>query len=323
MKSPVFIFSLPRSGSTLVQRILMAHSGIASFAEPWFLLPLMNMDRDAGTLSRYSHLSTSQAFKEFVEHLPGGETFYQTALKDFCETIYAAHCQNGEMYFIDKTPRYFYIIPQIAEVFPDAKFIFIFRNPCHVYSSVLKTWGGGSFKRLYLRYNDLMDGPKLLAQGYEQYKSRSYAFQYEDFVREPEHYLKEMCDYLELEYEANMLDDFSKQDLVGKYGDPSGVKAYKTIEPKTLEKWKSTFNTGFRKAILKRYIGSMDEADLRIQGYEKKAILDEIDALNSRVALRATLGDVMQYLKTMLIVRVKINLFFARNRKWSRDRYLS
>lgn len=301
----------------------MAHSKIASFAEPWFLLPLMQMNRDAGTLSRYSHLSTSQAFKEFVGHLPGGEAFYQTALKDFCETIYAAHCQNGETYFIDKTPRYFYIIPQIAEVFPDAKFIFIFRNPCHVYSSVLKTWGDGSFKRLYLRYNDLMDGPKLLAQGYEQYRSRSYAFQYEEFVKEPERYLKEMCDYLEVEYEANMLVNFSTQDLVGKYGDPSGVKAYKTIEPKTLEKWKSTFNTVFRKKILKHYIQSMDGEDLKIQGYEKKAILEEIDAVKSSFAGRATVGDAMQYLKTMLIVRLKINLFFARDRKWSQDRYLS
>ena len=39
--TPVFIFSLPRSGSTLTQRVLTAHDGVASAAEPWVLLPLL------------------------------------------------------------------------------------------------------------------------------------------------------------------------------------------------------------------------------------------------------------------------------------------
>ena len=40
---PVFIFSLPRSGSTLLQRVLTGHSEISSFAEPHFLLPLVGI----------------------------------------------------------------------------------------------------------------------------------------------------------------------------------------------------------------------------------------------------------------------------------------
>ena len=39
MKSPIFLFSLPRSGSTLLQRVLMSHKDIASVAEPWLMLP--------------------------------------------------------------------------------------------------------------------------------------------------------------------------------------------------------------------------------------------------------------------------------------------
>jgi hypothetical protein len=35
----IFLLSLPRSGSTLAQRILAAHEGIATTSEPWILLP--------------------------------------------------------------------------------------------------------------------------------------------------------------------------------------------------------------------------------------------------------------------------------------------
>jgi hypothetical protein len=39
--TPLFLLSLPRSGSTLAQRILAAHGGIATTSEPWILLPYL------------------------------------------------------------------------------------------------------------------------------------------------------------------------------------------------------------------------------------------------------------------------------------------
>ena len=51
MKSPIFIFSLPRAGSTLLQRVLMGHPEIASIAEPWLLLPLMYVQKEHGVLA--------------------------------------------------------------------------------------------------------------------------------------------------------------------------------------------------------------------------------------------------------------------------------
>jgi len=44
MKSPIFILSLLRAGSTLLQRILMGHKDIASVTEPWFLLPFVDSE---------------------------------------------------------------------------------------------------------------------------------------------------------------------------------------------------------------------------------------------------------------------------------------
>ena len=42
MSEPLFLFSLPRAGSTLTQRLLAAHPAICSAAEPWILLPLFH-----------------------------------------------------------------------------------------------------------------------------------------------------------------------------------------------------------------------------------------------------------------------------------------
>jgi hypothetical protein len=39
--TPIFLLLLPCSGSTLAQRILAAHEGIATTSEPWILLPYL------------------------------------------------------------------------------------------------------------------------------------------------------------------------------------------------------------------------------------------------------------------------------------------
>ena len=70
--TPLFLFSLPRSGSTLAQRILAAHGGIATTSEPWILLPYLYTLRDNGIYAEYNHRSLISAIEDFYEMLPGG-----------------------------------------------------------------------------------------------------------------------------------------------------------------------------------------------------------------------------------------------------------
>ena len=51
---PIFIFSLPRAGSTLVQRVLAAHDDIATTSEPWILLPFLFSTKEQGVYAEYS-----------------------------------------------------------------------------------------------------------------------------------------------------------------------------------------------------------------------------------------------------------------------------
>ncbi len=77
---PIFIFSAVRSGSTLVQRILAAHEGVATVSEPWLLLPLASTLRRTGVDGGYLHPLTVDAIEDFCAQLPGGsEDIYARA----------------------------------------------------------------------------------------------------------------------------------------------------------------------------------------------------------------------------------------------------
>ena len=76
MKSPIFIFSLPRAGSTLLQRVLMAHKDISSVAEPWILLPNVYTTKDKGTLSEYASTVSYKGVSDFINNLPNKKNDY-------------------------------------------------------------------------------------------------------------------------------------------------------------------------------------------------------------------------------------------------------
>lgn len=322
MKSPIFLFSLPRSGSTLLQRVLMSHKDIASVAEPWLMLPFSYAYKKEGALTEYAHNVSYAAFKDFIDNLPSKEDDYYEALGDFAHTLYEKQCVNNEKYFLDKTPRYYHIIPQIVKAFPDAKFIFLFRNPIHVMSSMMQTWSNGRFKKMYSYEMDLNYGPKALSEGYKLLKDKSYAVRYEQYVTNPEKYTKEICKYLGMDFDEAMLKSFASQDTKGRMGDSTGIKEYKSVDTKSLEKWKSTFNTDFRKNYIRNYIESIDGNIFSMQGYDKKVILEEIEKLN--VDNRFYFKDNFDLIYSDLVRILKPNIWFGRTTKvWAKSSYLS
>lgn len=321
MKSPVFLFSMPRSGSTLLQRILMGHPQIASAAEPWLLLPLVYARKNEGMLSEYSHAIGQKALNEFVAQLPGGEVAYSEELAAFANALYTKQCTRGETYFLDKTPRYYLIIPEIAKLFPDAKFIFLFRNPVHVFGSIVQTWCNGRLKKLYAFDRDLHVGPLALSQGYELLRERSVAVQYEALVSDAPAQIRIICDYLEIDYDTRMMEAIDERQFEGTMGDPTGVQQYKRVSSGSLDKWKKVFDTKVRRGLLESYIHRMPESTLEIQGYDKMHILEEIAALPVR---GRRMQDRMDLLYSWMVRTAKPNIWFSGvTATWARSKYLS
>lgn len=320
--NPIFILSLPRTGSTLLQRVLMGHSKISSFAEPHFLLPFIYANKKEGTVTSYSHISSYRAVCDVVENLPNKEDDYFKYLNEFSLKIYQDLSDDDAVYFLDKTPVYIWIIPEIMKIFPEAKFIFLFRSPVQVFASIITTFSDNRFKKLYRFKRYLDEGFELLSEMHEKYRDNSMSLKYEDFVMNPELKLKEILWYLNLNYEDKMLNSYREQDLRGKSMDPIGLKIYNKIEKASIEKWKKFFNTKYRINILLKYIKNLDNKSLSIQGYNKESILNDIRSSKSNRNLNF-IKDFFDYTYSNIVMRFKINILFAENLKWSRDKFLS
>lgn len=134
----VFLLSSPRAGSTLLSAILNRHSRILSPAEPWFLLSLHALYHDIGTgIAAYNRGLADIGLREFA----GGDEFLRAA-RAFASSLYGSRlAAAGRSVFVDKTPRYYHILPFLAALFPRARMIWLKRNPLDVAASYKTSWG--------------------------------------------------------------------------------------------------------------------------------------------------------------------------------------
>jgi hypothetical protein len=70
--TPIFLFSLPRSGSTLLQHILSAHESIDTANEPYFVLQFLESIREGEIYNIYSQQDMVHRIEDFVQYLPKG-----------------------------------------------------------------------------------------------------------------------------------------------------------------------------------------------------------------------------------------------------------
>jgi hypothetical protein len=279
-KQPIFLFSLPRSGSTLLQRILATHPEISTSSEPWLLLPFFYTLKPYGVFTEYSHSICLAAFQDFVSHLPNGEQDYYEAINRFAKTLYDKVSEKDTRYFLDKTPRYFLIIPEIARAFPEAKLIFLFRNPLQVLSSVIKSWNDGRM-RLDMHHVDLFRGPHLLAQGYRDLKDRSLKVNFERLVEDPGKEVEKVFRYLDLVFDKGAIERFEEIKFQGRMGDSIGTQEYDKIDLRPLEKWKEELNTRFRKAHAMKYLERLGRENVETLGYDFNDLQQQVQQIKA------------------------------------------
>jgi len=267
--------------------------------------------RPEGVFSEYSHHACISAISDFVNKLPNKEADYYNAVRKFALSLYQTQGSGDEKYFLEKTPRYYLILDVLQKIFPDAKFIFLFRNPVQVMASVIETWGKGRL-RMENYYVDLFKGPEKMAAGYNALKNNSVAVFYDDLVRNPENNLKRIFEYLELDYSSSILTRISQVKLDGRMGDKSGYSQYNEIEPDSIEKWKETFNTRFRKKILKTYIRGLSPRTLKTFGISQNQVIRDIDAVPTERWLY--FQDRIHLLMGTLIRLLEVPLFYRRTR---------
>ena len=275
--TPILLLSLPRSGSTLVQRILATHKGVATASEPWLLLPLLLPLRDdvpaAGSWQPRIH----EALRDFARELPDGSRSYERAVAEAARALYE-EAADGALYYLDKTPPYFLVFEEIVRALPEARIVVLWRNPLAVLSSVVETFCGGRWRPQDYP-TSLFGGLARLVDGVRRHGDRVCAVRYEDLVGAEDSEWRRLTDFLGLEFDPAALQGFSGVGLTGAMGDPVGTKAYSGLEREPLEKWRGTISNPVRRVWAGRYLDWIGDGRLATMGYEGERLRQDLASL--------------------------------------------
>lgn len=241
----MFLISLPRSGSTMFQRILAGHPDIATLPEPWFMLPISYLLKKKGVEADYNADLAQEAMDGFLSHIESTDELVVESIRAQAAVLYRKALQvGGRKIFLDKTPRYYNIILELYRIFPDARFVFLLRNPIAVYASMLTTWYDGNSADFFNSNNykqDLLKGPGRLLEGIQRLGERAVVVHYEELVLKPQNVLQTLFNNLNLSYVKDIHKYHKHPFKQSRFGDQVEIANHKEPIGFNVEKWRTTF----------------------------------------------------------------------------------
>jgi hypothetical protein len=160
--SPIFIVGLSRAGTTLLSRMLNAHSNIAILPETWWYVVLDRLGcMDEFTDPWQSSLFFNEVWKSLKSYRdPAARIVAEEASKQpgyvgptvrVLEKLGRAYAKERHAtIWGEKTPGHVLWLPQIRELFPRARMLFMVRDPRDVLVSYDDRWDRGRRDTDYL-----------------------------------------------------------------------------------------------------------------------------------------------------------------------------
>ena len=225
-KTPIFVVGLPRTGTTLTERILSSHSQVESVGETLFLQ--MMLRRHSGVQSIES---MNPAMFEAVAKKDIG-----LIAKGYLDMV--NYRLGDEPMFIDKLPFNFLYLGFIARAWPDARIIHLERNPMDACFSMYKQVFTWAYKFSYSleglgRYYVAYD--RMLTHWRKLLKDRMIEVKYESLVADHEGQIRILLDKLGLDFEQACL-DFDQNKTPS--ATASSVQVREKAHTRSINKWK-------------------------------------------------------------------------------------
>lgn len=306
----IFIFSLPRSGSTWLQRIISSHPEVATCAEPWLLLPVISATKAHYSIQPYEHdlclMGIEDALSSTHSDKHWKETYF-SGVNAMAHKIYA-ELADGKPFFLDKTPRYALICEEIMQAFPEAKFIFLWRHPFSIVSSIQQTWSKSDWTMP--RYHiDLYDGLFNLISTCNKYKENIFSVQYEEIALNPERELKALFSYLELDFDISFTENAKSNNIQGVMGDPNQFINNGGLANTDYDSACTQFcSNKFRKRWLTKYIKFIGPERLSFMGYDFSEALDIINKTKPKCyGFKNWLNNSLFYIQSRLLFYLEKN----------------
>lgn len=194
----VLIVGCPRSGTTWLQKLLFAHPKVKSGRESHVFHYV------APQLERWRKLLEGD-HEGLACHLTDEAFVRKTRayLRSLLEPMVGGLA--ADELFLEKTPQHFRFLPQIFELLPRVKVIYVRRDPRDVVASLLaasrswgKTWAPGDARAaatMWLRSMEMLEWAKSHAE-----PSQLLEVAYEGLFASPEAELRRCADFLKLEW---------------------------------------------------------------------------------------------------------------------------
>jgi len=276
----VFLISLPRSGSTLLQRILNCHTQIHSTAEPWIMLLPTYARRSTGLSAEYDAELARQGLEDFIKSLPDGDEAFDSAVRSYAEALYhAALKSSGKALFLDKTPRYWHVLPELKKLFPHARFIYLLRNPLAIAASVIRTWFNGDPDRLEgtTHAQDLYEGPAAIGAAISNPGARDFVVRYEELVADPETVLHAVCAFLQMKFEPDMIEYGGKASPFGRHGDTTSIEHHATAVTTYRDTWCEFFSSERGHRFASEYLDQLGAGTLALWKYDRQTLFSRLE----------------------------------------------
>lgn len=274
----IFLISQPRSGSSMLQQILLQNSDIVSFPEPWFMLPLIYTYKYPGSNVIYNLNFANINFMEYLGRYENGLEQFKQEIKKLALNLYELSSPGDSQYILDKTPRYYHIADELYEMFPEAKFVFLIRNPVAVFASMLSYNFQGNLNRFLHspdRLEDLLKAPKIIVSQKNKQRENHHFINYESIIHFPDKSLQSLSDFLGIEplspeYQINTV--FKESRGV----DAKSVAQHNKPVSHYVDSWKSSINNKQKKASLVKYLETLGNELVAELGYDYREIIHDV-----------------------------------------------
>lgn len=190
---PVFLVGFPRSGTTLLDTLLMGHPATVVMEEQ----PPLNLVEDAlGGMAALPDLD-DDAIARARDHY-------------FAEVAKIQPLEQGQM-LIDKSPLFLYRLPLIRRLFPQAKIILALRHPNDVVlSCFMSNFRLNSAMANFLRLEDAAEFYDLCFSHWRKardlFTPDVYTVVYEDLIEDVGGVVQPLIEWLGLDWHSDMLD---------------------------------------------------------------------------------------------------------------------
>ena len=224
--APIFVLGQPRTGTTLIERIISSHSQVHSSGE------LQQFGMAVRRLSKHTDP------RRFSKQL------FESALELDCARVGAVYMdstrrvQGDTLRFVDKLPQNYLYIPMILKALPNARIVHLTRDPMDACFASYKQL----FADAYLHSYDLEEMARhhcryrrLMAAWRERFPGRFLDISYEETVSDLEPNARRLIEFLGLPWEDACLHFHEQKHAVST---ASAVQVREPAHTRSIGRWR-------------------------------------------------------------------------------------